>query len=215
MLDIILFAAFAVFIGFRLYNALGRKDFSPDETTRNNIVKFPDLDKAVDVKFEEVKDDTAELQQKYGADLTTKIKDLQKLDAKFNEADFLAGAKKAFEIILNAFSSGDKEALKPLLSKEIFKVFEQEIDGRQNANTIAKTTLVAILDAKIKDVLMFNKWTANITIEILSEQIRIVTDKDGKLLEGDPSSVDKISETWTFSRNLLSPNPNWELVETM
>ncbi|MCE3231865.1 MAG: uncharacterized protein K0R98_122 [Rickettsiaceae bacterium] len=216
MIDIILFAAFAAFIGFKLYNALGRRDFEDVVKKPDNVVRFPNgkTDKVVDVKFEEVKDDYEDIEKKHGPQMVQKIKEVRKLDASFNEKDFINGAKKAFEFILSSYSKGDKEALKPLLGKEIYENFEQAIDHREISGEVEDTTLVAILESEIKDITMTNKWNANVVVEIISEQIRLVKDKRGKVLQGDPSEVDKISELWTFSRNLLSPNPNWELVET-
>lgn len=216
MIDIILFAAFAAFIGFKLYNALGRKDFEGVAKKPDNVVRFPNgaAEKVVDAKFEEIKDDYEELEKKHSPEVVGTIKEIRKLDASFNEKDFLSGAKKAFELVLKAFSKGDKEALKPLLSKEIYEGFQQEIDRREISGEVEDTTLVSILDSQIKDITMASKWNAKIVVEIVSEQIRLVKDKRGKVLQGDPSHVDKVSEQWTFSRNLLSPNPNWELVET-
>lgn len=216
MIDIILFAAFAVFMGFKLFNALGKKDFDATAQVKDNVVKFPNGDnaKVVDVKFEEVKDDYEELEKKHGSKIVEQIKEIRKLDGSFNEKDFITGAKKAFEIILSAFSRGDKEALKPLLSKEVYDGFQAEIDRREQSGEVEETTLVAILTSDIKDIKMASKWNARVVVEIVSEQIRLIKDKKGQILQGDPSRVDKVSERWTFSRNLSSPNPNWELVET-
>jgi predicted lipid-binding transport protein (Tim44 family) len=217
MIDIIIFAAFAVFIGFKLFNALGRKDFdNPKRAAQDNVVRFPagNNDKAVDVKFEEIKDDYEELEKKHGLEIANQIKEIRKFDSGFNEKDFLAGAKRAFEMILQAFAKGDKETLKPLLASNIYEGFKAEIDKRELNGEVEETTLVAVLTSEIKDIKMTSKWNARIVVEIVSEQIRLVKDKEGRILQGDPSHVDKVSEIWTFSRNLTSPNPNWELVET-
>jgi predicted lipid-binding transport protein (Tim44 family) len=216
MIDIILFAVFAVFIGFKLFNALGRKDFDAAARAQDNVVRFPggDKKKVVDVKFEEIKDDYEELEKKHGSEIAKQIKEIRKLDSSFNEKDFTFGAKKAFEIILGAFSKGDKETLKPLLAKDIYEGFQAEIDRREQSGEIEETTLVAVLASDIKDIKMASKWNARVVVEIVSEQIRLIKDKKGQILQGDPSRVDKVSERWTFSRNLSSPNPNWELIET-
>jgi predicted lipid-binding transport protein (Tim44 family) len=217
MIDIILFAAFAVFIGVKLYNALGRKDFEDEALSKkikdSNVVAFPgdEADKIVEGTFKEVPDDAAELEKKYGAELVAKINDLRKIDASFNDKDFLNGAKKAFEIIITSFAKGDREALKPLLGKNIYESLSQAIAERETSGNTEQTTLVSILKVEIKDISL-EKSYATIVVEIVSEQINLVKNKAGEIIEGNASHVDKITESWTFGRNLSSPNPNWELV---
>ncbi len=217
MLDIILFAAFAAFIAFRLYKTLGMKDFNESPMKdEGKVVPFPNKkdEKVIDGSFEEVKDDSDELIDKYGILIATKIKDIRKYDATFSDTSFLDGARKAFDIILKAFSKGDTNTLKPLLSKDLFKGFENEILKRKTSGTFEETTLLSIAEAKIKDITLYNKL-AKISVEIESEQINLIKDQNGKILEGSPSQVDKVTEIWSFARNLSSNNPNWELVETV
>ena len=42
-----------------------------------------------------------------------------------------------------------------------------------------------------------------------------IRDKDKKIISGDPEKVKKIYDTWVFSRDTMSPNPNWQLVDTL
>ena len=41
-----------------------------------------------------------------------------------------------------------------------------------------------------------------------------VEDKDNKILSGDPKKIKKVLDTWTFSKEINSTNPNWLLVST-
>ena len=214
MFDIILFAAFAIFMGVKLFKTLGQKDFNHKEHQNNQVIDFPgaqpnkpskEEQKAFDIDYYE------EIEKKHGAKITSKIKEIRKIDSNFTAEGFLDGAKKAFEIILESFSSGNKDMLKNLLSNDIYKGFASEIDKREKENQTNETTLVAILSSKIKEIKL-SKKTANIALEIASEQINVVKDKDGKVIEGNPSQVEKLSEEWTFSRDLASKNPNWKLV---
>ncbi len=48
----------------------------------------------------------------------------------FDEASFKKGAEYAYEMIINAFAKGDKQSLKPLLTKKLYLDFEKIIDDR-------------------------------------------------------------------------------------
>ena len=53
-----------------------------------------------------------------------------------------------------------------------------------------------------------------VTVEFVSEIISCVKDKNSKIVAGNPEKVKKVYDTWRFSRNLNSSDPNWVLVET-
>ncbi len=206
--DIVLFAIFAVFIISKLINVLGKTEFDEEEMNRPQKM---DQAKTIEVPYEEIKEeDYKGIEARHGKDVAEKIKMIRKEDPYFTEENFLVGAKKAFEMIVNAFAKGDKNTLKPLLSEGVYKSFEREIDDRKNRQEIDDLTLVSIHAPNIKNISVDRKY-AQIELEIISEQINLVKDKSGKVIEGDPSHVSKIKEIWTFGRNLNSQNPNWEL----
>jgi predicted lipid-binding transport protein (Tim44 family) len=213
MLDIIFFAAIAAFIGFRLYNVLGHKNFEPGKVA-NTPAPEAKTGKVVDADFTIItQEEDKDLETKFGKELADKIREISKKDPSFNAENFTSGAKKAFEIILKAFSGGDKESLQPLLSPDVYKSFANEIDKREAQERVEETTLVAVLSATIKNIVL-NKKYVKIAVQIVSEQINIIRDKQGKIIEGDPSKVDRIEELWTFGRDISSNNPNWKLLET-
>ena len=39
-------------------------------------------------------------------------------------------------------------------------------------------------------------------------------DNDNKILSGDPEKVKKVFDTWKFSKDSRSSNPNWLLIDT-
>tara|TARA_B100001123_G_scaffold398557_1_gene482739 strand:+ start:1640 stop:2227 length:588 start_codon:yes stop_codon:yes gene_type:complete len=127
--------------------------------------------------------------------------------------EFLNGAKAAYEMIITSFAKGDKNVLKPLLNKEIFQNFSDEIDQRKKNNVKSELTFVGIKSAEIKN---FEKKD-NIyvfTVDFVSEIISCIKDKDNKVLSGDPEKVKKVFDTWKFSKDMWSNNPNWYLLET-
>ena len=126
---------------------------------------------------------------------------------------FIKGAKAAYEMIITSFAKGDKNALKPLLNKEIYQSFSDEIDHRKKENLKSELTFVTVKSAKIKN---FEKKD-NIyifTVNFVSEIITCKKDKNNKVIEGNPDIIKTVNDVWKFSKNMWSSNPNWYLVET-
>ena len=59
-----------------------------------------------------------------------------------------------------------------------------------------------------------NKNMLEVTVEFVSEIISCVKDKDDKVISGDPEKVKKVLDTWKFSKDSRSSNPNWLLIDT-
>lgn len=143
--------------------------------------------------------------------LQDKIKEIKDKFPDFSAGHFVFGAQAAFEMVLEAFSTGDKDTLKGLLAKELYQDFEKEIDKRAKSGKQSCATLVAINASDIKKV-SFDKNVADITVSFKSEQINVVKDKEGKIVGGNASAVDEVQDSWTFRRNMASSNPNWTIV---
>ena len=127
--------------------------------------------------------------------------------------EFLNGAKAAYEMIVTSFAKGDTNVLKPLLNKEIFQNFSDEIDHRKKENIKSELTFVGIKSAKIKN---FEKKDNiyTFTVDFVSEIITCKKDKNNKVIEGNPDRINTVNDVCKFSKNMWSDNPNWYLVET-
>ena len=126
---------------------------------------------------------------------------------------FIKGAKAAYEMIITSFAKGDKNALKPLLNKEIYRNFSDEIDHRKKEKLKSELTFVGVKSAEIKN---FEKKD-NIyifTVNFVSEIITCKKDKNNKVIEGNPDIIKTVNDVWKFSKDMWSSNPNWYLVET-
>ena len=53
-----------------------------------------------------------------------------------------------------------------------------------------------------------------VTVEFVSEIISCLKDKNKKILSGNPEKIKKVHDTWIFSKDINSINPNWLLIET-
>ena len=116
-------------------------------------------------------------------------------------------------MIITSFAKGEKSALKPLVNKEMFQNFSQEIEERKTKNLKSELTFVGLKSAKIND---FQKKdnVYTFTVNFVSEIITCLRDKENKVLEGNPDEIKTVEDTWKFSKNMWNNNPNWILTGT-
>ena len=132
------------------------------------------------------------------------------------QQEFLKGAKIAYETIITDFSDNDNKliASKPLLSKKIQDQFEEALKERGKRGHYAEITFIGVNSAKIKEHNKIDQ-IINVTVDFVSEVITCIKDKDKKVINGDPEKIKKIYDTWVFSKDTRSNNPNWLLVDTL
>ena len=145
-------------------------------------------------------------------------KEFQKKDT-FDEVaknEFLKGAKIAYETIITDFSDNDNKLIKskPLLSQKIYDQFNQALKDRDQRGHYAEITFVGVKSATIKEHKTIDQ-ILKVTVDFVSEVITCIKDKDKKIISGDPEKIKNIYDTWVFSRDTKSKNPNWHLVETL
>lgn len=200
-MDIIIFAAIAGFVLYRLYLVLGQDvGFKPGETTGE--------EETTPVSRKTASTHTASDQ------LLEKIQGLQKLDSQFRPQEFQEGASHAFEMILEAFNQGDTETLKNLLEENIYTIFETAISTRKKKKETWDNTLIRVQSADITDVLVKKAKRAFITVKFVSDQILVTKNVRGVVIEGDPDQIEVLTDIWTFARDIDSKDPNWLLAKT-
>ncbi len=130
--------------------------------------------------------------------------------------EFLKGAKIAYETIITDFSDNDNKitSSKPLLNKEIYNQFTDALKERSSKGYFAEITFIGINSAKIKEHKKIGN-ILNVTVDFIAEIITCIRDKDKNIVSGDPEKIKKIYDTWVFSRDTTSTNPNWQLVNTL
>ena len=130
--------------------------------------------------------------------------------------DFLNGAKIAYETIITDFSDNDNKIIesKTLLSKKIHNQFEKALNERNKRGHFAEITFIGVNSAAIKEHKKIDK-ILNVTVEFVAEVITCIKDKDKKIISGHPEKIKKIYDTWVFSRDTTSKNPNWQLVSIL
>lgn len=132
-------------------------------------------------------------------------------DSRFDGHAFLDGARRAYEMIVGAFASGDRDALRPLLSKEVFDGFAGEIARREAAGETVETAIVAV-DSVLVEGARAAPRLNEITVRFAVRLINVRKDKAGEVIEG--GGAQPVEELWTFARDPRAPDPNWKLVVT-
>jgi len=218
-IDIIIFAAIAAFIVLRLRSVLGRRTGNerPPAGTFGGPRRGADGDKKV-VRLPERGSseglrDFAYEKAEPGSPLEAGLTEIKRADRSFNGDEFLAGARTAFEMIIEAFAAGRMDPVRTYLSDDVHQNFTRAIDAREDAGETLETTVVGISRADMIEARMEGR-AALITVKFVSEQINVTRDKDGKVVDGDPDHVSDVTDIWTFSRDTRSKDPNWSLVDS-
>ncbi len=211
--DIILLAMIAGFIAFRLYSALGRR--TGNERTPEEQVRVPDAARA----NASAKDNVIPLPER-GATVAAPstpvaraLMDIKLADRSFDEQKFVEGARAAHEMIVTAFAKGDRATLEPLVADDVFAAFDSAIKGREQRNERVDFTFVGLNTARISGAEMKGK-TAEVTVTFESDVIQAVYDPNGRLVEGEAKTPNRVTDIWTFARDTKARDPNWTLVAT-
>ena len=190
-IDIILLAMIAGFIFLRLRGILGKRTGFEGKAPPQfeEILKNVQFDK--NLKSNENFDDKA-------------------------KKEFLNGAKIAYETIITDFSDNDNKLTtsKPLLSNKIFDQFNDALKERNAKGHYAEITFIGINSAIIKEHKKDNS-ILQVTVDFVGEVITCIRDKEKKIISGNPEKIKKIYDTWIFSRDTKSTNPNWQLVDIL
>ena len=190
-IDIILLAMIAGFIFLRLRGILGKRTGYEGKASG----QFKEILKNVNVQQPKKANQTFDDEAK---------------------KEFIKGAKIAYETIITDFSDNDNKITtsKPLLNNKIYQQFTDALKERSNRGHFAEITFIGVNKAEIKEHKKLGN-ILNVTVNFIGEVITCVRDKDNKIVSGDPEKIKKIYDTWVFSRDITSQNPNWQLVNIL
>jgi predicted lipid-binding transport protein (Tim44 family) len=211
--DIILFAMIAGFLVLRLRSVLGRR--TGNERRREGFIRArAPVSKRAATGGEPGTGATAVPLAATPADAVAQGLDcIRGADPGFDRSHFVAGARAAFEIIVSAFAKGDKAALRPLLSDEVYRPFVATIDERVAARESLETRILRLDSLDIAAAELIGQ-TARITLRFVSEQRNVTRAADGSIVDGDPEHSAEKTDYWTFARDTRSTDPNWVLAAT-
>lgn len=215
LLTIVVIAVIAGVILFRLYSVLGRRTGNERPPQQDDFNMRPGgmLPRQAESPAANAGPLSHGAADRPTDPVASGLFDIGLADRSFEKEHFIKGGKAAYEMILTAFAAGDRDALKPLLSPEVYEAFEGAIRHRESANQKANITLVGFSDVKIIAASLKNS-VAEITLAFGARLLSFTTDADGTVVEGDAKAVKEVTDVWTFTRDVRNVDPNWLLVAT-
>jgi predicted lipid-binding transport protein (Tim44 family) len=214
VVETVIFAMLAAFLGLRLYAVLGKRTGHEQTMAEpaDEAVTLPKAPAVVDDKRDVVPARVVEDDPLNSVALAG-VRRIMAVDPRFNPSDFIDGAKSAYQLILEAFWDGDPKVLALYVAPDALDVFAQEIEKRNKAKLTMDNRLIRIDRAVISDVELTGK-TARITVQFDADVSAVTRNKKGEVVAGSTSDALPTHDIWTFERELKSSDPNWVLVDT-
>jgi len=199
-LDIIIFAIIAIFLVYRLKNILGQNS---EGNEQNNQIDIGKKDFSNVVKLGNLDSDKTK----------TDKNSISKIDPTFNEEEFLKGAQNFFQMVINSFVKGNLKDIVNYIDDKLIKSFKLVIDERLKEGESLKIEILKMKSIKIKHVKELKNFL-RLSVLFETEQIKVLKDKKGKVIDGDPKNRILVKDLWTFEKEIKSKDMNWKLVET-
>ena len=206
---LLFFAGVAAFVIFRLISVMGTRTGHEQNHDLEAVQRAASARASEELRDDPAADDDAAPPKP----VSTNARVLRDADPQFDEAEFLGGARGAYEMIVEAFASGDLKSIRPYLNDSVYAAFKGAVTDRDAAGYTSDLKFVGIEHAAITESAVENDALVAI-IEFTSNQVRVTRDKDGEVVDGDPNRIDLVKDRWKFSRKRNSNDPNWTLVAT-
>ncbi len=204
LLQLLIFAALAAFVLFRLYTVLGRRvgrqapppGAEPDRATAERTAKNP----------------MEGPRPAFTGPGAAGMEAIRRADGDFEPESFLAGARGAYEMIVRAFAEGDRETLRRFLAPSVYEKYDASIAEREQRGLSQSTDIVRLAEVKIEDAELAGRM-ARVKVGFDADLATVLRNADGEAVEGDPSRVRHAHEVWTFERDVRARDPNWLLAK--
>lgn len=213
LIQLLVLAGIAVFLILRLKNVLGtREGFEqpPTPVGGSDRKSRPDLEVIEGGPDLDITDHVDE-----GSDAAKAFATMKRLEPSFGVADFLQGARGAYEMVIMGYENGELADIQPFLSEEIYESFVDGVAAREDEGLTIDSEFYGVREMKIVDATLDSEThEAEITVRFVAELTTVVRDKGGDVVEGSDSDVKRQKDTWAFSRTMGSDDVNWMLVST-
>lgn len=222
MTQLIILAAIAIFVLWRLKSVLGtrtgyertpgeRPEPAPTPARRKSgfevIEGTANAEAAIDADIARVADVDGETGEA--------LRRMARAEPGFRPSEFVDGAKRAYEMILMSFETGDTRSLRPLLSEEVFQSFAAAIKQRETEGLTVEARFVGVKEARIFSAMFSDDdGEADIEVRFVGELVSVVRNAEHQVVEGDPNEIRRQVDLWTFTRKMGSNDPNWILTAT-
>ena len=193
VLELLILAALAAVVLYQLYAVLGRRvGRQPEDGLPAGLRRTPQAETtppAVDV-----------------TPAPEGVAAIRARDANFELGNFLDGARIAYETIVKAFASGDREILRRMVSDEVFARFDPAITERAAEG---RSEAIEFLHPARTDLDL-----AEVDGDLARTKVRFLAELRSRTKGPEGEGVDdrRTAEVWTFERKFASRDPNWTLV---
>ena len=215
--EIVILAMVAAFLGLRLYSVLGRRAEHEEQPRLEPKADTPRISAPGSADHAADRGGLAVPPRVLVPGVTPAIeralKEVALADKRFDLLAFLEGAKGAYRMVLEAFWSGDRDALAKLCDADVLAAFATAIDAREAAGEKLDNRLVRIEDA-IVVAASVEAGTARIAVRFTSDIAAVTRDKDGTVIAGSLNDAVESRDIWTFARPVNAAAPDWLLDET-
>ncbi|MEX0310038.1 MAG: Tim44/TimA family putative adaptor protein [Tateyamaria sp.] len=213
LIQLLVLAGIAVFLILRLKNVLGtREGFEqpPVPKPMSDRSNRPDLEVIEGGPDLDITDHVDE-----DSDAAKALAEMKRVEPSFHVADFLQGARGAYEMIVMGYERGDLADIQPFLSEEIYESFVDGVAAREDQGLTIEAEFIGVRELKLMNA-TYDEDTneAELTIRYVAELTSAVRDQGGDIVEGSPTEVKRQKDTWAFARTMGADDPNWLLVST-
>jgi len=214
IIEIVILAMIAAFLGLRLYSVLGRRAEHEEEPvpTRFERPEGANMPRAVTQPVPEPLRPNREMSG-FPPAIEQGLREIATADRRFDLLPFLEGAKAAYAMVLEAFWRGDRDVLRQLCDDDVYASFTSAIDAREAAGETLENRLIRIEDTTVHSAGMDGR-TARISVRFIADIAAVTRDKDGHMIAGSLDDAIESRDIWTFSRDVTSSEPDWILDET-
>jgi predicted lipid-binding transport protein (Tim44 family) len=221
IVEIVILAMIALFLALRLYAVLGRRPEDSDEPLRRRLEQADPqaAPRALPTKLAEktpiaIRGGSAPVEPTgFDTGAEAGIRAIIAADRRFDVTLFLTGAKAAYGMVLDAYWRGDKDALAQLCERAVYDSFAAAIDARNDAGETIDARLIRVNDARIVSA-DFTAPLARISVRFVADIASVTRNGDGVVVAGSLDDAIESRDLWTFTRDLTSRDPDWQLDET-
>ncbi len=214
IVEIVILAMVAGFLGLRLYSVLGRRAEHEEEPIPSRFERAEERgDELANGERRPVLPTSVLKRREAVSANEAGVRAIAAIDPRFDITTFLEGAKGAYRMVLEAFWQGDRETLRELCDDDVYAQFDAAIAAREDAGETLDNRLVRIEDATIKSAELEGR-VARIAVLFVADIAAVTRDAEGTVVAGSLNDAVESRDVWTFVRHLDAAGPDWKLDET-
>ena len=213
MIQLLILAGVAIFLILRLRSVLGTRDgFEAPPAPREHPAARRRREFEV-VEGGPDRDITDHAEE--GSPPARALAAMKRIEPDFSVAEFLQGARGAYEMILMGFERGDLAEIKDFLAPDVYDSFAAVVAARDEAGLTIEAEFIGVRELALDDA-TFDESSAmaEVSVRYVGELTSVVRNSDGEIVEGKPNEVKRQRDVWTFARVMGADDPNWQLVAT-